>query len=59
MGGVCCCSVTCYNKVMEETKEIQSAMVKRQGLKPVAKEVAVLYKGEEQSVDDQQAQVSE
>jgi len=46
--------MNCYNKVKEETNEILMAMIKKQGLRPVEKEVIVLYEGEKQEKSDEE-----
>nr|CAG4644448.1 EOG090X0IGM [Lepidurus arcticus] len=42
----------CYGKVKAETKVLQEAMVNEFGLRPIDKEVAVLYEGEKEQVSD-------
>nr|CAG4647547.1 EOG090X0IGM [Megafenestra aurita]SVE92763.1 EOG090X0IGM [Megafenestra aurita] len=42
----------CYSKVKEETSALQEQMIKEQGLNPIDKEIAILYKGEKQQYSD-------
>ncbi|XP_037076915.1 39S ribosomal protein L32, mitochondrial-like, partial [Pollicipes pollicipes] len=49
--------MTCYSRVMEETREMQRAVAADQGLQPPDREVAVVYRGERETVDEQRAQV--
>ena len=51
-------AVNCYSRVKSETEELQKAVAQQQGLAPPDKEVAIVYRGERQAIDDLQAQVS-
>lgn len=44
--GVLC--PNCYQKIMKETKEMQTAITDQLGLNPVEKDVIVIYKGEKE-----------
>lgn len=48
--------MTCYNRVKEETKEMQKAVETQLGLTPPDKEVAIVYRGERDAIDNQQAE---
>ncbi|KAF0305948.1 39S ribosomal protein L32, mitochondrial [Amphibalanus amphitrite] len=47
--------MTCYNRVKSETEELQKAVAQQQGLTPPDREVAIVYRGEREAIDDQQA----
>lgn len=48
----CSFLANCYSKVKEETSALQEQMIKEQGLNPIDKEIAILYKGEKQQYSD-------
>ncbi|KAL3279417.1 hypothetical protein HHI36_016928 [Cryptolaemus montrouzieri] len=43
---------TCYKKVINETKDMQSAIQKKLGLNPVEKEIIVIYEHEKSKLDE-------
>ena len=50
-------TVTCYSRVKAETQQLQRAVAEQQGLSPPDREVALVYRGEREALDGQQAQV--
>jgi hypothetical protein len=46
-------SANCYSKVKAETTVLQEQMIQELGIKPVEKEVAILYQGEKNQFNDE------
>jgi hypothetical protein len=46
-------TANCYSKVKAETTILQEQMIKELGIKPVEKEVAILYQGEKNQFNDE------
>jgi len=53
LAGMLC--MTCYKQAMTETREMQEAVTTELGLQPRDREVALVYRGEREAVEDQQA----
>nr|CAH0102569.1 unnamed protein product [Daphnia galeata] len=48
-----CLCPNCYSKVKAETTVLQEQMIQELGIKPVEKEVAILYQGEKNQFNDE------